>query len=73
MKWACDSLKDIVMEILSTRLKRKRGIWEDRPAAWVGVSRRGQTIGFAIVSHRSILVGLEITGWFPRSTWEDDQ
>lgn len=61
MKWACGSLKDILMEILSTRLKRRRGVWEDRPAAWVGVSRRGQTS----LSLQSLV--FVVFGWVLRS------
>lgn len=74
MKWACSSLKDILMEILSTRLKRRRGIWEDRPAAWVWASPRDQTsLSLQSVVVHSIFVGLQIAGWFLRSTCEDGQ
>lgn len=38
-----------------------------------GFSQRSDLIVFAIVGLRSIWVGLEITEWFPGSTWEEDQ
>lgn len=74
MKWAWDSLKDILIkEILSTRLRRKGVVSGDRPATWVWASHRSQTsLSLQSIVIHSIWLGLEVTGWFLRSTLKDD-